>query len=167
MVRQTYQQKQIKKSPSSTASPQPIYKVHFSLQKYYLNPLSGLRAARCTKILMDAKADPTNPVLRETIEDLQEQDAEIWQQVAENLGKVNRQRTEVNISKIDRVAEDGQTIVVPGKVLGTGRLSKEVNVAAFKASKSAKEKISQNGNFRFIQDLVKENPEGSEVKIVK
>ena len=116
---------------------------------------------------MDAKADPTNPVLRETIEYLENQDAEIWQQVAENLGKVNRQRPEVNISKIERVAEDGQTIVVPGKVLGSGRLSKEVDVAAFKASKTAKQKISDQGNFQFIRELAENNPDGSEVKIVK
>jgi len=116
---------------------------------------------------MDKKADPTNPVLLETIEELQEQDAPIWRDVAENLGKVNRERPEVNISDIERVTEDGDTVVVPGKVLGSGRLTKEVNVAAFKASRGAKEKITENGEFMFIRDLVEDNPEGSEVKIVK
>jgi len=130
-----------------------------------LLPLVADRAARC--IFMDKKADPTNPVLLETIEELQEQDAPIWRDVAENLGKVNRERPEVNISDIERVTEDGDTVVVPGKVLGSGRLTKEVNVAAFKASRGAKEKITENGEFMFIRDLVEDNPEGSEVKIVK
>jgi len=116
---------------------------------------------------MDKKADPTNPVLLDTIELLQEQDAPVWREVAENLGKVNRRRPEVNISEIERVAEEGETVVVPGKVLGSGRLTKEVKVAAFNASRSAKNKIKDEGDFMFIEELVDENPEGSEVKIVK
>ena len=122
---------------------------------------------RGVKFFMDKKADPTNPVLRETIETLEQQDANIWKDVAENLGKVNRQRPEVNISDIERVTEEGDTVVVPGKVLGSGILSKEVEVAAFKASTGAKNKINENGEFKFIRDLLDENPEGSEVKIVK
>lgn len=116
---------------------------------------------------MDNKADPTNPVLLETIELLEEQDAPIWSDVAQNLGKVNRQRPEVNVSDIERVADDGDTVVVPGKVLGSGRLTKEVNVAAFKASSGARQKIEEDGEFMFIRDLVDDNPEGSDVKVVK
>ncbi|QKQ98956.1 50S ribosomal protein L18e [Candidatus Nanohaloarchaea archaeon] len=116
---------------------------------------------------MDKNADPSNSVLLETIEFLEEQDAAIWNQVAENLGKVNRKRAEVNISDIDRVAEDGDTVVVPGKVLGTGRLDTDVDVAAFQASTGAKKKISESGDFMFIRDLVEDNPEGTEVRIVK
>lgn len=116
---------------------------------------------------MDKKADPTNPVLLDTIELLKDQEAPVWREVAENLGKVNRRRPEVNLSDIERVTEDGDTVVVPGKVLGSGRLTKEVTVAAFKASGSAKKKIKDQGAFSFIEDLVDENPEGEEVKIVK
>lgn len=116
---------------------------------------------------MDKKADPTNPVLVETLKVLKEQEAPVWKSVREHLGKVNRQRPEVNISDIERVAEDGETVVVPGKVLGSGKLTKEVEVAAFKASKGAKNKINDTGDFMFIQDLVEDNPEGSEVRIVK
>lgn len=116
---------------------------------------------------MDKKADPTNPILVETLEVLEEQDAPVWTAVAENLGKVNRKRPEVNISDIERVAEEGETVVVPGKVLGAGYLNKEVNVAAFKASDSARKKIEENGSFMFIQDLVEENPEGENVRLVK
>jgi large subunit ribosomal protein L18e len=116
---------------------------------------------------MDKKADPTNPVLLNTIELLQEQNASVWNEVAENLGKVNRRRPEVNLSDIERNTEDGDTVVVPGKVLGSGRLTKDVEVAAFKASNSAKNHINENGEFKFIEDLVDENPEGSDVKVIK
>lgn len=116
---------------------------------------------------MDKKANPTNPILLETIEMLKEQDAAFWSDVAENLGKVNRQRPEVNLSDIERNTEEGDTVVVPGKVLGSGRLTKEVTVAAFQASNNAKNHINEKGEFMFIQDLVEENSEAEEVKIVK
>jgi large subunit ribosomal protein L18e len=116
---------------------------------------------------MDEKFDSSNPVLLETIELLQEQDAPVWGSVAENLGKVNRRRAEVNLSDIERIAEEGDTVVVPGKVLGSGYLNKEVTVAAFKASNSAKDQINDEGEFMFIQDLVEENPEGENVRVVK
>lgn len=116
---------------------------------------------------MDNKADPSNPVLVETIESLRDRDEDIWNDVAENLGKVNRSRPEVNVSDIERVAQDGETVVVPGKVLGSGRLTKEVDVAAFKASRGARDEISENGEFMFIRDLVEENPDGSGVRLVK
>jgi len=116
---------------------------------------------------MDKKFDSTNPVLLETIDLLQDSDAAVWSSVAENLGKVNRKRAEVNLSDIERVAEDGETVVVPGKVLGSGRLTKNVDVAAFKASNNAKNQINEDNEFMFIQDLVEENPEGENVRLVK
>lgn len=116
---------------------------------------------------MDEKADPTNPVLVETLEVLQRQEAPVWGAVRQNLGKVNRQRPEVNISDIERDAEEGETVVVPGKVLGSGRLTKKVTVAAFDVSKGARQEIEREGEFMFIQDLVDENPEGEGVRIIK
>lgn len=116
---------------------------------------------------MDKNADPTNPILIETIRTLEEAEASFWNDVAENLGKVNRRRPEVNISDIERNTEEGDTVVVPGKVLGSGRLSKNVNVAAFKASSSAKSHINENGEFMFIQDLFNDNPEAEDLKVIK
>lgn len=128
-----------------------------------------MSSALCREVynIMDKKANPTNPVLLETIENLEEQDAPVWGKIAETLGKVNRKRAEVNLSDIERNTEDGDTVVVPGKVLGAGRLTKEVDVAAFKASSGAKEQIKENGEFMFIQDLVEDNPQGSDVKVIK
>jgi len=117
---------------------------------------------------MDAKADPTNTVLIETIELLEEQEAPIWTEVAENLGKVNRQRPEVNISDIERNTEEGDTVVVPGKVLGAGRTAKQrCQRCSFQRFKRRKKQINDNGEFMFIDELVEDNPEGSEVKILK
>lgn len=116
---------------------------------------------------MHSRADPTNPVLQETLETLENSDAPVYRDVAEDLGTVNRKRPEVNLSDLERVAEDGETVVVPGKVLGSGYLTKELTVAAFKASTSARQAIEDGGEFMFIEELVDENPEGEGVRIVK
>lgn len=48
-------------------------------------------AARCS-LIMDKNFDTSNPVFLGTIDLLNEQDAHVWSNVAENLGKVNRRR---------------------------------------------------------------------------
>lgn len=93
--------------------------------------------------------------------------ARIWRYLAEMLEKPKRRRVEVNVSKINRYSEKGETIVVPGKVLGTGELKHPVTVAAFKFSLSAKEKILKvGGKTVTISELIESNPKGSNVKIL-
>jgi large subunit ribosomal protein L18e len=115
---------------------------------------------------MDAKADPSNPVLVDLIEELESSDADVYREAAEFLGKVNRDRPEVNLSDLDRNTEEGDTVVVPGKVLGSGNLGHELEIAAFKASRSAKQAANEVGDFMHIEELVEERPDGEEVEIV-
>jgi len=87
--------------------------------------------------------------------------------IAEKLGRSTRERVEVNLSKIERYAEDGDTVIVPGVVLSSGQLSKPVTVAAWRFSPSSVKKIKDNkGKCLTIEELVKENPKGSKVKII-
>ena len=55
--------------------------------------------------------------------------------------KPKRQRASVNLSKLDRLAKDSDSIIVPGKVLGSGNISKKIKVAAIDFSGSAAEKL--------------------------
>lgn len=91
----------------------------------------------------------------------------LWKRVASELEKPTRARREVNIYKIDACARDGEIVIVPGKVLGTGSLSKKVSVAALNFSDSAKAKIeSNNGEVLSIKDLMDKNPSASKVRIM-
>lgn len=115
--------------------------------------------------------DKTNPNLISLIEYLKDQarknDASIWRDVAERLESPMKNWAEVNLSKIQRHVEEGDTIVVPGKVLGAGILDKEVTVGAFKASRSAKESISEaGGEYLKIRELAERKPDGSEIRIL-
>lgn len=113
----------------------------------------------------------TNLVLRELVETLleysREQEAEIWRQIAEELLKPSRKMRAVNISKINRYTGPGDCVIVPGKVLGSGDLDHAVTVAALGFSKTALEKIHRVGGRAIsIFELLRENPKGSNVKII-
>ena len=122
-------------------------------------------------MFMAKRTGPTNPYLRQLIDELKEKSLElkapIWREIAEKLSKSTRQRIEVNLSDIDRNITDGETVIVPGVVLASGNLTKKVNIVAWRFSKTAEQKIkNSNGKIMKIEDLLKENPKGSNVKII-
>jgi large subunit ribosomal protein L18e len=90
----------------------------------------------------------------------------LWKRIAEDLEKPTRQRRIVNIFKIDAYAEDGDTVIVPGKVLGEGDLTKKVTVVAFSFSDEARTKIAKSGKAMTITELLKSNPKAQKVKIL-
>jgi large subunit ribosomal protein L18e len=90
----------------------------------------------------------------------------LWKRVAEDLEKPTRQRRTVNVYKLSMYCKDNEIIIVPGKVLGTGDLDHKLNVAAFNFSDEAHKKISEKGKAMTIQDLMKQNPDGKNVRII-
>jgi len=93
--------------------------------------------------------------------------APLWSAVATRLSGPLRNRAEVNLSRIARVAPPGSLVVVPGKVLGAGAIPHAVTVAAFQFSGSARAKIEASGGKALsIGQLIEKSPKGSNVKIV-
>jgi len=120
---------------------------------------------------MTKRTGPTNPILKRLIEDLRTKSIEtssgFLKDLAEKLNKPRRQRVEVNIESIDRHTKKGEIVVIPGIVLGYGELSKPITVSAWKFSKPAKQKIEKSkGKAISIEELVKKNPTGTNVKIL-
>ncbi len=114
----------------------------------------------------------TNPELISLVQMLKKKSAEnkaaIWHDVAEQLSKPKRKRIAVNISRISRYTEEGDEIIVPGKVLGAGLIDHPVKIAAFDFSDQAKSKITTaKGKCLSIPDLIKTNPKGSNIKIIR
>ena len=110
------------------------------------------------------KTKTTNKVLFDTVRDLKKMSAKtgvnVWKAVAAKLAGPASQRSEVNLSLIDKHTKDGDSIIVPGKVLGTGVLSKKkVTIVAFSASESAKTRIAEAGStFVEIRDHISKKP---------
>jgi large subunit ribosomal protein L18e len=113
------------------------------------------------------KKGPENKKLIELVEQLKKANKGIWKKAAEELSRPTRRRREVNVSKIDKYAKDGSVVLVPGKVLGSGFLTKKVTVAAFSFSGSARSHIAKNGGRAIgIAELMDENPQGKDVLIL-
>lgn len=83
------------------------------------------------------------------------------------MAKPRRNHTAVNISKLSRYTKTNEIIVVPGKVLGAGKIGHPITVAAFQFSKNAEQKIrAAKGKPLSILHLAQKKPEGSNVKII-
>ena len=118
------------------------------------------------------KLKTTNPELIALIRDLkkqsQESQTEVWRSLADRLTGSKRNRAAVNISRLNRYTKKGETVVVPGKVLGAGKADHPLNIAAFSFSDVAKSKIQAvKGNCLSIRDLMKKNPTGKNVKLME
>ena len=96
-----------------------------------------------------------------------ENDSRIWKSIALDLEAPTKRRAAVNLSKIDRFSENDDVIIVPGKVLSMGNLSKKVTIAAYKFSHDALHKIKASGSKVInLHELAKKNPKGNKVKIL-
>ncbi|MBU2589975.1 MAG: 50S ribosomal protein L18e [Nanoarchaeota archaeon] len=119
---------------------------------------------------MVKRTGPTNVQLQKLIVELKKlstkEKVAIWKRVANELSKSTRSRRSLNLSKVQKVAKDNETLLVPGKVLSSGELTKKVTLAAWQFSEQAKEKINKVGKAVSIQDLMKSNPKGKSVRIL-
>ena len=114
----------------------------------------------------------TNPRYSALVSSLKEMSrangANVWRDIANRLESPSNNFAEVNISKINRYTQDGDTVIVPGKVLGSGVLNQKISVAAIKFSGAAEEKITgADGVCMTIEELVQQNPEGKKVRIMR
>jgi len=117
------------------------------------------------------KRKTSNPQLQFLIDELKklskQENVKIWKRIASDLEKPTRKKRQVNISKINRYTQENETIIVPGKVLGSGSLDHKLTIAAFNFSRGAIEKIREaNAMPLSIIDVMKKNPKGAKMRII-
>jgi len=119
---------------------------------------------------MPQRTGPTNQNLVNLIHQLKklskESKVSLWKAIALELEKPSRSRREVNLFHIDKHCNNNETILVPGKVLGYGDLTKKFKIAAFRFSSQALSKINKSGKALTIHELMKENPQGKNIRII-
>lgn len=113
----------------------------------------------------------TNPKLQELVRELKkksiEEKVKIWKRIASDMEKSTRSRRVVNLSKINRYTKENETIVVPGKVLGSGTLNHKLKIAAYSFSNGAEEKIKEAGaESMSIEELMQKNSKGKNVRLL-
>jgi len=118
---------------------------------------------------MAKKITKTNPMLITLIHDLKKQanenDAPIWKDIAIRLEKPSSNWPVVNLDR--KYTGEKETAIIPGKVLSTGDLTKKVTIAAWSFSEKSQEKIKKAGGKSItIQELLKSNPKGKDIRIL-
>ena len=112
---------------------------------------------------------PTTLALKKLIQETRKlgkkEKSQLWIRISNELERPTRSRREVSIKTINKTIRDGETAIVPGKVLSQGELTKKVTIAAYKFSEAAKEKINKTGKAITINQLMKDNPKGKKVRI--
>ena len=104
----------------------------------------------------------TNPELRETI--LAAKKGTKWLEVANLVSRPKRVSIKVNLDSIEKNSKEGDIIVIPGKVLGKGNLTKKIKVVAFSFSESVDEKLDKAKCEKIrIIDEIKKNPEAKNI----
>lgn len=117
-----------------------------------------------TKIFNRAKKK-TNPDVLEAI--ILARKNEKWIKVASILSGPTKKFSSVNLSDLEKQAKTGDTIVVLGKILSSGNLSKKIKICALSISEKAKSKLSESkSEFVHIKDEIKKNPKAEGVKII-
>ena len=95
-----------------------------------------------------------------------ETNKKIWKRVAKDLEKPTRSRRIVNLFEIDKNTSEGDKVIVPGKVLGTGELNHDLTIIAWSFSSSALEKIKNTKSKAiFLKDYLKKGAE-TNLKII-
>lgn len=94
---------------------------------------------------MGKRTGPTNNTLRLLISEFNKDKTAFAQRLAYELSRSERKRREVNLSIINRNTESGETVVIPGKVLGSGELKHKLTIAALKFTEGALKKIKEAG----------------------
>ena len=113
----------------------------------------------------------TNPVTLQLARDLRKasnaNDAPIWKKLSTYATKPSVAKRVINVNKIAQLTKDQDTIVFPGKILGTGNITHKITVFAFSVSNTAADKIlGAGGKIVNHHDIIKQNPTGKGVLLL-
>ena len=118
-----------------------------------------------TKIKKDLKRK-TNPELVETIKLALKNPA--WIKLSKILSAPQSNYSELNLSKIDSETTEGDTILVPGRILSKGEISKKIRICSLSISAPALEKLKQTkSEYATILEEIKKNPKAEGIKILR
>lgn len=107
----------------------------------------------------------TNPDVVATMLTAKKHDA--WRAVAQRLSGARRKYSSVNLHTIDAQTKAGDTVVVLGKVLGSGDITKKVRVCALDYSDIAKAKLADiKAEAVSLKEEISKNPKAEGVMIL-
>ncbi len=112
---------------------------------------------------------PTDINVRKLVRQLENTKILVFKEIASILKSARRARPEANLAHLNRIVKDGDVIVVPGKLLGSGALEhKNVTIGALAWSESVAEKAKAAGvKLLSLPQLLEQYPNGANIRLVK
>lgn len=112
-------------------------------------------------------ARKTHPATAATIAAALKARAVVWKAVAQRISGATRKHAAVNLDAVDSVAKTGDTVIVVGKVLSSGDVTKKVRICALGFSAAAREKLRRTkSEAASILEEIQKNPRGEGVKVL-
>ena len=107
----------------------------------------------------------TNPLLLATIQTARKNDA--WLPVAQRISGPSKALAALNLDQIDALTKAGDTVLIGGKVLASGTLTKKVRIVALGFSAAAHEKAkATKSELVTIDEEMKINPKATGIKVL-
>ena len=119
---------------------------------------------------MIMKKDTKNLQTQKLIENLyklsKDKKKEIYASIARIIEASSRKIPSKNLFNLQKMTyvNDGDIVVIPGKVLGTGTLEKKITIYALSFSESAKAKYK---GLKTLRDFCKDNVDYKKIKLIK
>lgn len=112
-----------------------------------------------------------NPELQKLIRQLhrhgRQRSVPLYLAAAEHLDGSRHSRRPVNVGHLDRVAKPKEVLLVPTKLLASGRLSKPLTVAALAYSPGAREKVvAAGGTVLSLEELLSKHADAKGVRLI-
>ena|SRR3972149_7178277 len=91
-----------------------------------------------------------------------------WMKFAKLLSQSTKKHSSVNLKEIDKQTSLGDTVLVPGRVLSVGEITKKIRICSFGISKEALERLTKTrSEWISILDEIKKNPKAEGFKVIK
>ena len=92
-----------------------------------------------------------------------EKKRKLFKRIARFATKPKRSRVSINLNRLDKYANASENIVVPGKVLGVGKVTKSFNISALDYSSEAAKKLAAS---KCKMVSIKEMAEKPDIKLI-
>ena len=91
-----------------------------------------------------------------------------WSHIAKIISSSTRKQSAINLFEINAHTKEGDTVVIPGKVLSKGELTKKIRLCALGISEVAREKLKKTKTeYATILEEIKKNPRAEGIKVIK
>lgn len=109
----------------------------------------------------------TNPMVKDAIMTALKTKNSAWHAVAQRLSSATRCYDSKNLSEVDAATTAGDTVVVLGKVLSGGDVTKKIRIAALGFSQGARDKLKKTKSEAvFIAEEIAKNQKAAGVKFL-